>query len=109
MSLNRRQRHQLHRMEARMLRSDPKLVEMLGVFGRLSAGEVMPAREQMPARHQSIRQAAALIVKAITIVAAAIVLLFRAVLALVIAVAGPRHSRRRPAPGPERARRVRGS
>ena len=107
MSLNRRQRHQLHRMEARMLRSDPKLVEMLGVFGRLSAGEVMPAREQMPARHQSIRQAAALIVKAITIVAAAIVLLFRAVLALVIAVAGPRHSRRRPAPGPERARRVR--
>ena len=43
MSLNRRQRHQLHRMEARMLRSDPKLVEMLGVFGRLSAGQRMPS------------------------------------------------------------------
>jgi len=107
MSLSHRQQHQLHRIETGLLRSDPQLTAMLGVFGRLSADEVMPAREQMPSRQQSIRQAAALIVKAITIVAAAIVLLFRAVLALVIAVAGPRHSRRRPAPGPERARRVR--
>ena len=116
MSFSHHQQHQLHRIETGLLRSDPHLTAMLGVFGRLSAGEVMPAQEQMPSRRQSIRQAAALIrqaaaliVKAITIVAAAIVLLFRAVLALVIAVAGPRHSRRRPAPGPERARRVRGS
>jgi hypothetical protein len=107
MSLSRRQRHQLHRIETSLLRSDPQLTAMLGVFGRLSAGEVMPAREQLPSRRQSIRQAAALIPKAITVVAAAIVLLLRVVLALVIAAAGPRHRRRWSAPGPERTRRVR--
>ena len=107
MSLSHRQQHQLHRIETSLLRSDPQLTAMLGVFGRLSAGEVMPAREQMPSRHQSIRQAAALIVRAITVVAGAIVLLLRAVLALVIA-AGPRR-RRLSAPGPERTRRVRGA
>ena len=108
MSLSHRQQHQLHRIETSLLRSDPQLTAMLGVFGRLSAGEVMPAREQMPSRHHSIRQAAALIVTAITVITDAIVLLLRAVLALVIATAGPRH-RRLPAPGPERTRRVRGA
>src|SRR5215471_8915606 len=109
MSLSHRQRHQLHRIETGLLRSDPQLTAMLGVFGRLSAGEVMPAREQMPSRQQSIRQAAALIVKTITVVADAIALLLKVVLVLVIAAAGPRHSRRLPAPGPERTRRVRGA
>jgi hypothetical protein len=109
MSLSHRQQHQLHRIETGLFRSDPQLTAMLGVFGRLSADEVMPAREQMPSRQQSIRQAAAMIVKAITIVADASVLLLKAVLALVIAAAGPRHSRRRPATGPERTRRVRGA
>ena len=107
MSLSHRQQHQLHRIETGLLRSDPQLTAMLGVFGRLSAGEVMPAREQMPSRQHSVRQAAALIATAITVVADAIVLLLRAVLALVIAAAGPRHTRRLPAPGPERTRRVR--
>ena len=107
MSLSHRQQHQLHRIETGLLRSDPRLTAMLGVFGRLSAGEAMPAREQMPSRRQSIRQAAALIPKAVTVVAAAIVLLLRAVLALVIAAAGPRRRRRVPAPGSERTRRVR--
>jgi hypothetical protein len=114
MSLIHRQQHQLHRIETGLLRSDPQLTAMLGVFGRLSAGEVMPAREQMPSRRQSIRQAAALIrqataliVKTITVVADAIVLLLKAVLALVIAAVGIRHSRRLSAPRPERTRRVR--
>ena len=95
MSLSHRQRHQLNRIEIGLLRSDPQLTAMLGVFGRLSAGEVMPEREQMPSRHQGTRQAAALIVKAITVIADAIVLLLRAVLTLVIVAVGPRRSRRR--------------
>ena len=86
MSLNHRQRHQLHRMEARLLRSDPHLAEKLGVFDRLSAGQRMPAWEHIATRKDRIRQAAALIVKAITIMVAAIFLLFGAVLALFRAV-----------------------
>jgi hypothetical protein len=108
MSLNHRQQYQLHRIKTGLLRSDPQLTAMLGIFGRLCAGEAMPAREQMPTRHQSIRQAAALVVKAIIVAADAIVLLLRAVFALVIAV-GTRHGRRVPAPRPERIRRVRGA
>jgi len=109
MSLSRRQQHQLHHMETGLLRSDPQLTAMLGIFGKLSAGEVMPAWEQVPSRQHSIRQAASLTVKAIIVVAKALVLLLRAVLALVIVVAGPRRRRRRPAPGPERTRRGRGA
>ena len=86
MSLNHRQRHQLHRIEARMLRSDPQLVQMLGVFGRLSAGQRMPSWEHMATRPDRIRQAAALIAKAIIMLAAAIHLLLVAVLGLVAAV-----------------------
>jgi hypothetical protein len=109
MSLGHRQRHQLHRIETGLLRSDPQLTAMLGVFGRLSAGEVMPAREQMPSRHQSIRQTAALIVTAITVITDAFILLLKAVLALVIAAVGPRHRHGRPAARPERTHRVRGA
>jgi hypothetical protein len=86
MSLNRRQRHQLHRIEARMLRSDPRLAEKLGVFGRLSAGQRMPSWEHMDTRRDRIRQAAALIMEAIVLMAAAIRLLFGAVLTLLAAV-----------------------
>jgi len=106
MSLNYRQRCQLHRMEARLLRSDPRLAAMLGVFGRLSAGQDMPAWEQLATRRDRIRQAAALIVNAIAIMAAAIRLLFSAVLALVTAVVmgrartpQPAHQQARPGPG----------
>jgi len=67
----------------------------------------MPAREQVPSRQQSIRQAAALTVEATIVVAEAIGLLLRAVLALSIAAAGTRHGHRLPAPGPERTRRGR--
>ena len=86
MSLNRRQRHQLHRIEARMLRSDPRLAEKLGVFGRLSAGQRMPSWEHVVTRPDRIRQAAALIVEAIILMAAATRLLLVAVFALFTAV-----------------------
>jgi hypothetical protein len=86
MSLNHRQRHQLHRIEARMLRSDPQLAEKLRVFGRLSAGQGMPAWEHLATRRDRIRQAAALIVEAITLMAAAISLLLAAIFTLFAAV-----------------------
>jgi len=107
MSLSHHQQHHLYRIETGLLQSDPQLTAMLGIFSRLSAGEAMPAREQVLTRRQSIRQAAALTVEATTVVAEAIGLLLRAVLALVIAVGGSRHGHRRPAAGPERTRRGR--
>jgi len=82
---------------------------MLDIFGRLSAGEAMPAWEQVLSRQQRIRQAAVLTVTAITVVAEAIGLLLRAVLALVIAAAGTRHRHRLPTPAPVRTRRGRGA
>ena len=93
MSLNHRQRHQLHRIEARILRSDPQLAEKLGVFGRLSAGQDMPAWEHLATRRDRIRQAAALVMEAIVLIAAAISLLLGAILALVAAVVIGRRAR----------------
>jgi hypothetical protein len=57
------------------------------VFGRLCAGEAMPAWEQVSSSHDRIRQAAALIAETISVVAAAIFLFLRPVLALVAAAA----------------------
>jgi len=107
MSLNHRQRHQLHRIEARLLRSDPLLGSMLSVFGRLAAGQRLPAWEHVATRKDRIRQAAALIVQAIAVMAAAIRLLLGAVLALFAAVviggrarpARRTHQQAHPAPG----------
>ena len=108
MSLSRHQQHQLHRIQAGLLRADPQLAAMLGIFGKLSAGQAMPCWEQVPARRDRARQAAALTAQAVTLAAAAIGLLLSATLALLIVVAGPRR-RRLPAPGPERTRRGRGA
>jgi len=108
MNLSDYQQNQLRLIEAGLLTSDPQLAGMLGVFGRLCAGQGMPAWEQVPSRKDRIRQAAALLIEAITIVAVAISLLLRAVLALASA-AIPRHSPRLPAPKRERTRRGRGA
>jgi hypothetical protein len=86
MSLNHRQLHRLHRIESGLLRSDPQLAAMAAMFGRLSAGQRMPAWEQLATRQDRVQQAAAAIVKAITILAAALSLLLNAVRALVTAV-----------------------
>src|SRR5215472_11952183 len=94
-------------IETGLMRADPQLAEMLGIFGRLSAGQAMPAWEQVPTRRDRIRQAAALTVQAITLAAAAIGLLLSAILALFIAAVGTRHGYRLRAPGPERTRRGR--
>jgi len=73
------------------------------VFGRLFAGQAMPAWEQMSGRHDRIRQAAALTAQTISVAAAAIVLLLRAVLALAAAVVQDGRARL-PAQRRERAR-----
>ena len=108
MSLSHHQQRQLYRIESGLLGADPRLAAMLGIFGKLSAGQAMPAREQVPARRDRIRQAAALTVQAATLAAAAIGLLLSAILALLIVI-GTRHGHRMPAPGPERTRRGRGA
>ena len=109
MSLSHHHQRQLYRIESGLLGADPQLAEMLGIFGKLSAGQAMPSWEQVPTRRDRVRQAAALTVQAVTLAAAAVGLLLSAILALLIVVAGPRHRRRRPAPGPERTRRGRGA
>ena len=86
MSLNHRQLHRLHRLESGLLRSDPHLAAMLAVFAGLAAGEHMPAWEQLATRPDRIRQAAALMVRALTLLAAAVALLLHAVRGLVRAV-----------------------
>jgi len=108
MSLSHHQQRQLHRIESGLLGADPQLAAMPGIFGKLSAGQVMPAWEQVPTRRDRVRQAAALTVQAVTLAAAATGLLLSAILTLLI-VAGTRHRHRVPAPGPERTRRGRGA
>src|SRR5258708_35853361 len=97
MSLSHHHQNQLHLIQAGLLRSDPQLAARLSVFGRLSAGQAMPAWEQVSSRPDRIRHAAALIAETIGVVAAAIFLLLTAVLALGAAVAA---GRRAPAPPP---------
>ena len=87
MSLSHHHQNQLHLIQAGLLRSDPQLAARLSMFGRLSASQAMPAWEQVSSRHDRIRQAAALITETISVVAAAIFLFLRAVVALVTAVA----------------------
>jgi Protein of unknown function (DUF3040) len=103
MSLSRHHQNQLHRIQAGLLRSDPQLAARLSMFGRLTAGQAMPAWEQVSTRHDRIGQAAALIAETISVAAAAIVLFLRAVLALVAAVA-PVGRARPPAQRRQRAR-----
>ena len=45
MSLSHCEQSRLRCIEASLCRSDPKLAGMLGIFGRLCAGQRMPARE----------------------------------------------------------------
>ena len=107
MSLSPHYQNQLHLIQAGLLRSDPQLVARLSIFGRLCADQAMPAWEQVPCRHDRIRQAVALTAETISVVAAAIFLFLRAVLALVAAVVpggrarppGRRRQRARPRPG----------
>ena len=97
MSLTYRERHQLYRIESGLLRSDPQLTAMLGVFARLSAGQRMPAWEQVATRLDRIRQATVLIAEAIRAVAAAVGFLANAVRTLLSAIVSRRARRPQPA------------
>ena len=108
MSLNHRQQHQLHRIESRLRRSEPHLAAMLVVFDRLSAGQCLPAWEQVPSRRDRIGQAATQIAQAIVVLAATAIVLIRAVLALITAPFSDRRLRP-PTPKPESASRDRES
>ena len=57
MSLNHRQQRQLRRIESRLLRSDPQLAAKLDLFGKLSAGQHLPAWEQLATRLDRITAA----------------------------------------------------
>ena len=85
MSLNHRQQRQLYRIEARLRRSEPHLAGMLTVFNRLSAGQYLPAWEQVSAQEGRIGQAAAQIARAIAVLATTAIFLSTAVLALITA------------------------
>lgn len=103
MSLSHHHQNQLYLIEAGLLRSEPQLAARLSMFSRLSAGQAMPSWERVTSRQESIRQGGALIVDTIGVVAAAIVLLLRAVLALIAAVVQGGRARP-PAQRRERAR-----
>ena len=103
MSLSHHHQNQLHLIQAGLLRSDPQLAARLSIFGRLCAGEAMPAWEQLSSRQDRIRQAAALIAETISVAAAAIVLFLRAILPPAAAVV-PGGRARPPAQRRQRAR-----
>jgi len=86
MSLNYHQQRQLDSIESRLLRSDPQLAAMLAMFGRLCAGQRMPPREPAATRLDRVRQAAALIARAVAAMSAAMDLLVSAVVALFTAL-----------------------
>lgn len=93
MSLNYHEQVQLHRIESRLLRSDPHLAGMLAVFGRLSAGQRMPAWDQAATRRDLTRQAAALIARAVAAMTTAISLLVSVIVALFTALVIGRRAR----------------
>ena len=103
MSLSPHHQNQLHLIQAGLLRSDPQLAARLSMFGRLCAGQAMPAWEQVSCRHDRIRQAAAVTAETISVAAAAIFLFLRAILALAAALV-PGGRARPPAQRRERAR-----
>jgi hypothetical protein len=99
MSLSHHQRRQLRRMEARMLRSDPQLAAMLTIFARLSAGEFMPAWEQIATRQGRIGQAAALVAKVIAVISAATRFVLSTPLLIRARFTSPTRPQARPDPG----------
>jgi hypothetical protein len=104
MSLSYRQELQhLRRIEAGLRRSDPHLGGMLGVFGRLYAGEGMPAGEQVSSGRGRSRPAA-WAAGVLTAVVAAVITLLTAACARLTATCRARTRTRAQAARPERTR-----
>lgn len=104
MSLNYRQRCQLHQIEAGLRRTDPHLGAMLGIFGRLYPNQDMPSWEQVPqvpASQSCLRRAGAWIV---AVLAAAVVAISVLICKAVTMAASARRARAHaPAAGREGA------
>jgi Protein of unknown function (DUF3040) len=101
MSLSDLQQHQLHCIEAGLRRSDPHLGAMFAVFGRLYAGEGMPAGEQLPSG-PGRPEPASWIAAVLTAVAAVLKVLLAAASAAVTATWRTRAAP--PGPDPGRSR-----
>jgi hypothetical protein len=86
MSLNYRQERRLRLLEAGLIRSDPYLASIMGIFGRLYAGQRMPGWEHMP-RVPSCRNGRA---RAVTWVVAALAATTAAISILLSRGAGAR-------------------
>ena len=91
MRLSYRQQRQLRLIEATVLRSDPHLGAMFGIFGRLYPGQDMPDAEQLPdgpSGQGRLPRAVAWIVAVLTTVAVAI----SVVLGKAVTMAAGRHA-----------------
>ena len=86
MTIRNEDRRKLRLIKFGLLGSDPQLVAMMNVFSGLTAGQGMPAWEQMPTRRDRVREAAALVMTALVTAAAAAGLMLRGLAALVAAV-----------------------
>ena len=78
MSLSYRQERQLRLLEAGLIRSDPYLASIMGIFGRLYAGQRMPCWEHMPrvpSCRNGLARAATWVVAAVAATTAAISIL----------------------------------
>lgn len=85
MTIRNEYRRQLRHIEFGLLGSDPQLVAMMNVFSGLTAGQGMPAWEQMPLRRDRVREEAALVVMALVIAVTGARLMLRALAAMVTA------------------------
>ena len=83
MTIRNEDRRKLRLIKFGLLGSDPQLVAMMNVFTGLTAGQGMPAWEQMPTRRDRVREAAALVMTALATAAG---LMLRGLAALVAAV-----------------------
>ena len=86
MTIRNENRRQLRHIEFGLLGSDPQLVATMNVFSGLTAGQGMPAWEQVPLRRDRVREEAALVVMALVIAVTRARLMLRALATMVAAV-----------------------
>ena len=95
MSIRRSQQRQLRGIELTLLQADPQLASLLNVFSRSTAGQGLPAWEQVSSRRDQVREASRLAGTALLLALTGVALMLQGVAALLGALAGcqpgPRH------------------
>ena len=86
MTIRNQDQHELRLIKFGLLRSDPLLVALMNVFSGLTAGQDMPSWERMPTRVDRVREAAALIMKALVTAFTTALLMLRGLAATVTSV-----------------------